>query len=111
MDEDRLSEAALINIVPLTIPLKNPEVTIREEMEDDGKHILFNGENELILVTNATGKFILDKCDGEKNVGQIIAAIENHFSVDGEIDLDEVVKGYLQTLYNAKLIKINTGKK
>jgi hypothetical protein len=27
------------------VPIKNPEVTIREEIEEDGKHILFNAEN------------------------------------------------------------------
>ena len=76
------------------VPIKNPDVTIREEIEEDGKHILFNAENELILVINTSGKFILDSCNGEKTVGEIAATIENDFAVNKDIDLIEVVKDF-----------------
>lgn len=88
------------------IPVKNSEVTVREEIKDDGKYILFDADNEIILVTNPTGKFILDNCDGEKAVGQIIKAIENDFVVSDDTDLLSVVKGFISTLLKAKLITI-----
>jgi hypothetical protein len=88
------------------VPMKNPEVTVREEMEEDGKYILFNAENELILVINPTGKFILDNCNGEKSVGQIIKDIENEFTVEETTDLSSIVKGFVAILVKGKLVKI-----
>ena len=88
------------------VPMKNPEVTVREEMEEDGKYILFNAENELILVINPTGKFILDNCTGEKTVAQIITDIENNFTVSEDIDLSTVVKDYLSLLLAAELVRL-----
>jgi hypothetical protein len=92
------------------IPVINPEVTFREEMEEDGKYILFNAENELILVTNNTGKFILDICNGELTIGQIIKELENNFSMKDNTDLFPIIVGYLETLTQAKLITIKNHK-
>ncbi len=86
------------------IPRKSPEVTVREELEEDGKYILFNAENELILTINPTGKFILDNCTGEKTAAQIITDIENRFTVNEDIDLSTVVKNYLSLLLEAELV-------
>jgi hypothetical protein len=88
------------------IPVKNPGVTVREEMEEDGKYILFNGENELILVINPTGKFILDNCDGEKTVDQIVTELRDAFTVKEDIDLSSITKKYVSTLLLAELVKI-----
>jgi len=88
------------------VPVKNPDVTVREEMEEDGNFILFNSENELILVINPTGKFILDNCDGEKSVNQLVADIKEKFSVSEDMDLAGVVGGYLETLHKAQLITV-----
>ncbi len=90
----------------MMIPIKNPTVTVREEMEEDGKYILYNADNELILVMNPTGKFIMEGCDGKKTVAQMIGDIENHFTVQDDIDLSAVVKGYISTLLKAKLVTI-----
>ncbi|MDQ1352150.1 MAG: hypothetical protein QG657_2456 [Acidobacteriota bacterium] len=100
-------QETLIFIDDMTIPVKNPEVTVREEMEEDGKYILFNAENELILVTNPTGKFILDHCNGSKTVAQIIRDIESEFTLAKDIDLPAIVKEYLLILLKAKLVTIN----
>jgi hypothetical protein len=89
------------------IPAKNPLVTIREEMEEDGKYVLFNADNELILVINITGKFILEDCDGSKNVGQIIDDVTQRFSVPENIDIQSVVRDYLKLLSQAKLVIFN----
>jgi len=91
-----------------TVLIRNPEVTVREEMEDDGKYILFNAENELILVINATGKFILDSCDGQRTVGQIIRDIADKFTVKEDMDLSAIVKTYTATLVQADLVKIKS---
>jgi hypothetical protein len=96
----------LIFIDDMTIPIKNPEVTVREEMEEDGKYILFNAENELILVTNPTGKFILDKCNGSNNMGQIINDLESEFTINEDVDLPTIVKEYVMILLKAKLVTI-----
>jgi hypothetical protein len=90
-----------------TVLTKKREITIREEMEENGKYILFNAENELILVINSTGKFILDSCNGKKPVSQIIKDIEEQFTLGRDIDLFEVLKGYINTLLKAKLLKVN----
>jgi methyltransferase-like protein len=91
------------------IPIKNQEVTIREEIEEDGKYILFNAENELILVINPTGKFILENCNGERTVGDIIKNIRENFTIKEDMDLTSIVKEYFSTLLLAKLVKIKIG--
>lgn len=88
------------------IPVKNSGVTVREEMEEDGKYILFNEENELILVINPTGKFILDSCDGNRSISQIVTELKNAFTVKDDIDLFSITKEYVSTLLLAKLVKI-----
>ncbi len=106
LEEENQEQDTTMVIEETMVPAKNPEVTVREEMEEDGKYILFNAENELILVINQTGKFILDNCDGEKTVGQIIGDIETDFSLKDDMDLPSIVKEYLSTLLKAQLVKI-----
>ncbi len=86
------------------IPLQNSQVTIREEMEEDGRYVLFNADNELILVINDTGKFILENCDGSKNIGQIIDEITLQFLIPENIDIPSVVHDYFKRLSLAKLV-------
>jgi hypothetical protein len=88
------------------VPQKNPDVTFREEMEENGKYMLFNAENELILVVNATGKFIIDNCDGSKTIVQLINAIKDNYVIAEDMHLPEIVKGYIITLLKARLITI-----
>lgn len=92
-------------------PIKKTGVTVREEIEEDGKHILYNAENELILVINSTGKFILDSCTGEKTVGQIVKDIENNFTVDNNMNTTSVAKEFISTLIKAKLVTLKGGEK
>ena len=88
------------------IPVKNQDVTLREEIEEDGKYLLFNAENELILVINSTGKFILENCSDERTVGDIIKNIRENFTVKEDMDITSIVKEYFATLLLAKLVKI-----
>lgn len=90
------------------IPTKNPDVTVREEMEEDGRFVLFNAENELILVINATGRYILSSCDGSKTVGRIMDDIKTEFTVAESMDLDAVVKEYMALLVKGKLITMKS---
>jgi hypothetical protein len=111
MIENNQEQETSMVVEETMIPMKNPEVTVREEMEEDGKYILFNAENELILVINPTGKFILDNCNGEKPVGQIVRDIENEFTVKEGIGLSTIVKDYVSTLLKAKLVTMKGGGK
>ena len=97
-----------INVENNMIPTKNSMVTIREEMEDDGKYVLFNADNELILVINQTGKFILDRSDGSKTIGEIIDDITDQFSIPENADIQSVVTDYFKRLSLAKLIVLNS---
>ena len=103
--EDKGEDEVLISIDEMTILIKNPEVTVRDEVEEDGRYMLFNAENELVLIINATGKFILDNCDGKKKLIQIIEKIKDEFTLKDDMDLINVVKEYATVLLKAKLIK------
>lgn len=111
MTEKEPEQEKEVVIGDTAIPIKSPEVTIREEMEEDGKYILYNGENELILVINPTGKFILDSCNGKKTVAQISKEIEKNFTVKEDMDLPSVTKAFLSTLLKAELISLKEGVK
>ncbi|MGE5342708.1 MAG: PqqD family protein [Candidatus Omnitrophota bacterium] len=111
MEESRDLEAKPleeISVENYMIPTKNPMVTIREEMEDDGKYVLFNADNELILVINQTGKFILDNSDGSKTIGEIIDVITDQFSIPENADIQSAVTDYFKRLSLAKLIVLNS---
>jgi len=97
-----------ISIDEYVVIKKNPLVTIREEMEEDGKYVLFNAENEFILVINSTGKFILENCDGKRNLKEIADLIEKEFTIKKkeEIDLIGIVKEFAKFLLKGKLVLI-----
>jgi hypothetical protein len=104
--EEKDGKYAQIVIEDACIPVKKSEVTIREEMEEDGQFVLFNAENELILVINATGRYILSKCNGEKSVGGIIEDIKKDFAVKEDIDISKVVKEFVSLMLKGELVEI-----
>jgi hypothetical protein len=105
-EEENPAQEKPVIIEESMIPIKNQEVTIREEIEEDGKYILFNAENEIILVINPTGKFILESCNGKRTVGEIVRKIEEVYTINEDVDLNSVVKEYFSTLLLAKLVII-----
>jgi hypothetical protein len=105
-NQDRETQAPEVLVNEAMIPVKNPGISIREEMEEDGKYILFNAENEIILVINPTGRFILDHCDGEKSIAGIIETIGKNFNVSEDVDLSTIVKNYVSLLLKAELITL-----
>jgi hypothetical protein len=106
LDQEEQEES--INIEEDMVLVKNPAVTIREEIEEDGKYILFNSENEFILVINPTGKYILENCRGDKTVTQIVQDIKNEFTIKEDMELATVVKGYMVNLLKGDLIRIKS---
>lgn len=110
MKEETSEQNTPVVVEETMIPIKNPEVTVREEIEEDGRYILFNADNELILVINPTGKFILDSCMGEKTIAQIIKDIKSNFTVNQDTDLSAVVIGFISTLLKAELVTIKEEK-
>ena len=105
-EEENPAQEKPVIIEESMIPIKNQEVTIREEIEEDGKYILFNAENEIILVINPTGKFILESCNGKRTAGEIVRKIEEVYTINEDVDLNSVVKEYFSTLLLAKLVII-----
>jgi hypothetical protein len=103
------AQAESIHIEGNMIFIMNPEVTIREEIEEDGRYVLFNAENEFILLINPTGKYILENCTGDKTVNQIVQNIKSEFTVNDDVDLEVVVKDYLTNSLKAELVKIKGG--
>jgi len=103
-NENNLSEVSEIVIEESMIPTRNPAVTIREEIEEDGKYVLFNTDNEFILLLNSTGKFIFDNCDGKKSVAQLVGDIKSSFIVGEDLDLPSVVKEFIGILVKARLV-------
>ncbi len=95
-----------IPISDSTILIMNPGVTIREEMEEDGKYVLFNEENELILVVNQTGKFILESCDDHLNVKDLEKKVQENFNIKEDMDVSSVVKNFVSLLVKTNLVKI-----
>lgn len=89
-----------------TIPVMNSDVSIREEMEEEGQFVLFNAENDYILVINRTGKFILESCDGKRSIKEIAGLIRSSYEINEEqIDLNHVVIDFVTRMSNAELVK------
>ncbi|MCD2196687.1 pyrroloquinoline quinone biosynthesis peptide chaperone PqqD [Actinomycetospora endophytica] len=65
-----------------------------------GKHVLVLPET--VVVLNATGAAILELCDGQRTVTDIVAALREQF---GEVP-DEQVVGYLSKLAERRHLEI-----
>lgn len=89
------------------IPVKKNGITIRDESEEDGKYMLFNANNEMILVINNSGRSILDLCDGQNTVGRIIEIVKQQYNVPDEIDLSSTIRKFVSTLSRGDLIAID----
>jgi hypothetical protein len=55
--------------------LRNPEVVLREEDEEEGA-LLYNPDTNTVTVINPTGLFIWQRCDGQNNLEQIACALQ-----------------------------------
>jgi len=79
--------------------LRNPDVVLREEDEDGG--LLFNPDTNQVKVVNPTGLFIWQRCDGQHDFEQLLAAILEEYE-DAPLDevrsdTQEYLDGMLQT--------------
>lgn len=79
--------------------LRNPDVVLREEDEDGG--LLFNPDTNQVKVVNPTGLFIWQRCDGQHDFEQLVAAVvEEYEDAPGDEvrqDVQEFLDGMLQT--------------
>lgn len=88
------------------IPYRDPNASIREASEQDGKYLIYQPASDLALFMNRTGKRILELCDGARNVAAITKAIEQEFDVPDSIQLRPTIKGYIAALAATQLIAL-----
>lgn len=79
--------------------LRNPDVVLREEDEDGG--LLFNPDTNQVKVVNPTGLFIWQRCDGQNDFEQLVAAVVEEYedapADEVRQDVQEFLDGMLQT--------------
>jgi pyrroloquinoline quinone biosynthesis protein D len=83
---------------------RNPEVTIREETEEDGRFLLYEPQREALLVMNPTGKAILELCDGHRTAHEIVEELKKGFETPPDIDMQEEVERYLAILLKTNIV-------
>lgn len=76
--------------------LRNPDVVLREEDEDGA--LLFNPDTNQVRVLNATAVFLWHLCDGSKAVGDMAAALKNHFEDVPEKQAEDHVKSFMDDM-------------
>lgn len=82
--------------------VRNPDVVLREEDQDGA--LLFNPDTNQVKVTNATGLFIWQQCDGTRDLGAIATAIQEAFD---EVSADQVahdVKEFIEGMITSGFI-------
>jgi len=84
-----------------TCPKSNPDIIIRQEVDEWG--LLFNLETSRTLGLNPTGVFIWNMLDGNTSVKTIIEEAKKRFSSVPDT-LDEQIINCLKILENKKLI-------
>lgn len=85
---------------------QNTGATVREEAEDDGRHLLYEPEQELILLVNRSGRAILELCDGRHTVGAIVREIQSRYELKAEVDLHAEVVRYVRVLWATGLVRM-----
>ena len=83
---------------------RNTGATVREIAEDDGRHLLYEPEHELLLLINSSGRAILDLCDGKRTVGAIIQVIQDRYEAGENMDVRAEVLRYLRILWSTGIV-------
>lgn len=87
-------------------PHRKPQVIVRQQPEDDGMYVVYDGENETVLLLNSSGKVVWDLCDGQRSVNEILAAIAAKFMIpEGTASEAELCK-FLLILMKANLVEL-----
>ena len=84
--------------------LRNTGASVREEAEDDGRHLLYEPNQELLLLINGSGRAILELCDGRRTVGAVVAELESRYDPRDGVDLRGEVLRFLRTLRDTGLV-------
>src|SRR3972149_6779570 len=83
---------------------RNTGATVREIAEDDGRHLLYEPEHELLLLINSSGRAILDLCDGKRTVGAITQGIQDRYEAGENMDVRAEVLRYLRILWSTGIV-------
>jgi pyrroloquinoline quinone biosynthesis protein D len=71
-----------------------------------GRHVLL--EPETVVVLNPTGASILELCDGERTVADVVAELRSRYDGDDRAITDEVT-AFLARLVARRRVEINDG--
>jgi hypothetical protein len=82
--------------------VKNPDIVVREESQDGG--LLFNPDTNEIKLLNATGLFIWELCDGEREIDAIVAALQDAFDGLPDDEIADQVQAFLEEMEAAGLV-------
>jgi hypothetical protein len=82
------------------------DISVREAEEEDGKHLVYEPQNEGVFLMNATAKQIFDLCDGQRSVADIVEMIRQDFEVPEGVDVRQAVVGYLEVLLARKFLML-----
>jgi len=74
--------------------LRNPDVVLREEDEDEAA-LLFNPDTNQIKVINSTGLFIWQQCRAAQTLDEIVAKVQKEFTEVPQEQVAQDVQGFM----------------
>jgi hypothetical protein len=89
-----------------SIPIKNPDALVREHAEEGGKHLVYVPDRESIFIINDSAKAILESCDGNSTVQQIVDRFEATYAAPTAMDINRAVRDNLEVLLALSLIAL-----
>jgi coenzyme PQQ synthesis protein D (PqqD) len=82
--------------------MRNPDVVLREEDEDGA--LIYNPDTDQIKVINPTGLFIWQQCDGTRDLGSIVSAVEESYDEVPGDQVSEQVEKFIDDMVNTGFI-------
>lgn len=82
--------------------MRNPDVVLREEDDDGG--LLFNPDTNQIKVINPTGLFIWERCDGERDLTEIVETLQEAFDDAPGDQVTQDVQEFMEEMVNTGYI-------
>ena len=89
-------------VAPSSRPVLGPHVQLRYDPTRD-QHVLLSPET--VVVLNRTGADILDLCDGQRTVAEIVAELRGRYSRV----VDDDVRTFLARLAAKRCVEISDG--
>ena len=91
-------------ITPKTLFVRNPDVILREADQDGG--LLFNPDTNNVKVINSTGLVILNLCDGEHTLPQMLTRVQELFEGAPENDITNDLQTFLDAMISMGFVGI-----